>query len=102
MKMQKVIDRQFVPAMESNIPGFVEGAIYNLIICRQLYPTLNYTKANEKMLTVSKENDILHLRYKAQEIWICSPCLPTLIHAPQKLAGKLENAEQIKPSPHKH
>jgi len=52
--------------------------------------------------TLEHTSPLLHLRYKAQEIWICSPCLPTLIHAPQKLAGKLENAEQIKRSPHKH
>ena len=49
------------------------------------------------------ETPLLHLHYKGDELWICSQCLPTLIHAPQKLVGKIENAEQIKPAAqHKH
>jgi hypothetical protein len=43
---------------------------------------------------------LLHLHYKGKETWICSQCLPTLIHAPQKLTGKIEDAEQIKPAAH--
>ncbi|MCU0411204.1 MAG: hypothetical protein MUF82_01545 [Bacteroidetes bacterium] len=46
------------------------------------------------------ETPLIALRYAGSEAWICSQCLPTLIHAPQKLAGKLANAEQIKPAPH--
>ena len=46
---------------------------------------------------------LLHLRFDTKELWICSQCLPTLIHAPQKLVGKLANAEKIKPAEqHKH
>ena len=45
------------------------------------------------------EAPLLSLRYAGQESWICSQCLPTLIHAPQKLVGKLVNAEQIRPAP---
>jgi hypothetical protein len=41
---------------------------------------------------------LLQLRYSGEELWICSQCLPTLIHAPQKLAGKIKNAEHIKPA----
>jgi len=49
------------------------------------------------------ETPLLHLRYNGEELWICSQCLPTLIHAPQKLTGKIKNAEQIKPAEkHKH
>ncbi|MGA3287392.1 MAG: hypothetical protein ABSD46_08195 [Bacteroidota bacterium] len=47
-----------------------------------------------------RETPLLHLRYNGDELWICSQCLPTLIHAPQKLIGKLENAEQIRPAAH--
>jgi hypothetical protein len=47
-----------------------------------------------------RETPLLHLHYNGNEQWICSQCLPTLIHAPQKLVGKLENAEQIKPAAH--
>ncbi len=50
-----------------------------------------------------RETPLLHLHYGGEELWICSQCLPTLIHAPQKLVGKIENAEQIKPAAqHKH
>ncbi len=45
-----------------------------------------------------REIPLLHLHYNGDELWICSQCLPTLIHAPQKLIGKLENAEQIRPT----
>jgi len=49
------------------------------------------------------ETPLLHLHYGGEELWICSQCLPTLIHAPQKLTGKLKNAEHIKPADqHKH
>jgi hypothetical protein len=46
------------------------------------------------------EAPLLQLRYNKKELWICSKCLPTLIHAPQKLVGKLEQAENIKPAQH--
>jgi hypothetical protein len=46
------------------------------------------------------ETPLLHLHYDRNELWICSQCLPILIHAPQKLIGKLKNAEQIKPAAH--
>jgi hypothetical protein len=49
------------------------------------------------------ETPLLHLHYSGEELWICSQCLPTLIHAPQKLAGKIKNADHIKPAEqHKH
>jgi hypothetical protein len=50
-----------------------------------------------------EETPLISLRYKGRSVWLCSSCLPTLIHAPQKLAGKLENAENISPAPnHPH
>ena len=45
------------------------------------------------------DTPLLALRYAGHSLWICSQCLPTLIHAPQKLAGKLVNADQIRPAP---
>ena len=49
------------------------------------------------------ETPLLHLHYSGEELWICSHCLPTLIHAPQKLAGRMKNADNIKPvDQHKH
>ena len=48
------------------------------------------------------ETDIplVALRVAGNQAWICSQCLPTLIHQPQRLAGKLANADKIEPAPH--
>ncbi len=40
------------------------------------------------------------LRYQGAENWICSQCLPTLIHQPARLAGKLADADKIPPAQH--
>jgi len=47
------------------------------------------------------ETDIplVSLRYSGREAWICSQCLPILIHNPQKLVGRLSGAENIGPAP---
>ncbi len=45
---------------------------------------------------------LVALRYAGQEAWICSQCLPILIHKPQQLAGKLAGAETIEAAPHAH
>jgi hypothetical protein len=61
------------------------------------------SKSGEQCLNCGQseyETPLLHLRYDGSEQWICSQCLPTLIHAPQKMAGKLKNAENIKPAAH--
>lgn len=42
---------------------------------------------------------LICLRYVGSEAWICSRCLPTLIHNPQALIGKLKGAEMIPPAP---
>jgi hypothetical protein len=50
-----------------------------------------------------RETPLLRLQYCGEELWICSQCLPTLIHAPQKLDGKIKNADRIQPAErHKH
>lgn len=36
------------------------------------------------------------------QAWICSQCLPILIHHPQELAGKLSGAESLPPFQHDH
>ncbi len=43
------------------------------------------------------ERPLVSLRYRGKPAWICTQCLPILIHHPQRLSGKLENAEQIPP-----
>ena len=48
------------------------------------------------------EAPILSVKFKGQDVGICSSCLPILIHKPQQLAGKLEGAGEIQPTPHSH
>ena len=43
---------------------------------------------------------LVSLRYDSDQAWICSQCLPLLIHQPQQLTGKLPRAESISPSSH--
>jgi hypothetical protein len=40
---------------------------------------------------------LVSLRYAGQPAWICTQCLPTLIHQPQQLTGKLAGAENLTP-----
>jgi hypothetical protein len=42
---------------------------------------------------------LVSLRYDGEQAWICSQCLPILIHKPQNLAGKLKDAERIEAYP---
>jgi hypothetical protein len=41
------------------------------------------------------EVPILQAKFRGNELLICSSCLPVLIHKPQRLASKLEGAENI-------
>lgn len=45
---------------------------------------------------------LISLRHDGEGAWICSQCLPILIHQPARLAGKLRNADQIRPVPPDH
>ncbi len=50
------------------------------------------------------ENEIplIQLAFDGGHTYICPQCLPSLIHAPHKLADKLPALKDIKPEPHKH
>jgi hypothetical protein len=43
---------------------------------------------------------LVSLRHAGNQAWICSQCLPVLIHQPQQLTGKLAGAEKIEPAAH--
>jgi hypothetical protein len=43
---------------------------------------------------------LVSLRHAGNQAWICSQCLPVLIHNPQQLIGKLAGAEKIEPAAH--
>ncbi|HSP89077.1 MAG TPA: hypothetical protein VLN45_13150 [Ignavibacteriaceae bacterium] len=50
----------------------------------------------------SEENiPLVNLNYSGNKIYICSKCLPLLIHHPEELIGKLKGAENIPPAEHK-
>jgi len=41
---------------------------------------------------------LVTLTYSSQPAFICSYCLPLLIHHPEQLIGKLQGAENIPPA----
>lgn len=47
----------------------------------------------------SNEVPLIKVEYREEEYAICPTCLPTLIHKPQNLAGKLPEAESMDPGP---
>ena len=46
------------------------------------------------------EIPLVTLTYSTKPAYICSHCLPLLIHHPEQLIGKLEGAENIPPAEH--
>jgi hypothetical protein len=48
------------------------------------------------------EIPLVTLRYSGDPAWICSRCLPLLIHQPDELIGKLAGADKFGASPHSH
>jgi len=45
--------------------------------------------------TTENEIPLIKLTYSKQPAYICSHCLPLLIHHPEELIGKLKGAEDI-------
>ncbi len=45
---------------------------------------------------------LVAVRYAGEQIWICTPCMPILIHKPQQMIGALRDADKIPPSAHHH
>ena len=48
------------------------------------------------------EIPLVSLRYQGKEAYICSQCLPQLIHQPERLAGKLAGAAFLPAAPADH
>lgn len=46
------------------------------------------------------EMPLVNLVFAGKPAFICSSCLPVLIHQPQKLIGKIDGAENIQPAKH--
>ncbi|GAB4282615.1 MAG: hypothetical protein Kow0080_36550 [Candidatus Promineifilaceae bacterium] len=49
-----------------------------------------------------KEAPLLNIRFNGQMQWICSSCLPILIHRPSQLASKLVGIENVPPGKADH
>lgn len=37
---------------------------------------------------------LISIRFGGQPLWVCSQCMPVLIHEPQQLANKLRTSEE--------
>ena len=64
---------------------------------------MNSENTSKKCLSCNRsENEIplVTLTYSAKPAYICSHCLPLLIHHPDQLIGRLEGAENIPPAEH--
>lgn len=48
------------------------------------------------------EVPLVSLRHAGKQAWICSSCMPVLIHRPEQLVGKLQGAENLAPADHDH
>ena len=48
------------------------------------------------------EMPLIHLQYRGEVLFLCSGCMPILLHSPGKLIGKLPDAEKIQPAHHDH
>ena len=64
---------------------------------------MNQENSVKNCLSCSRsENEIplVTLTYSSKPAYICSHCLPLLIHHPEQLIGKLNGAENIPPAEH--
>ena len=53
-------------------------------------------------LASKQEAPLVSLQYQGEAAFICAQCFPLLIHNPARLAGKLKDAEKLKPAEHEH
>lgn len=58
------------------------------------------SKINYCLNCNASENEIplVNLVYAGKPVYICSKCLPILIHKPEMLIGKIDGAENIPPA----
>jgi hypothetical protein len=64
---------------------------------------MNEKNTLKKCLSCNRsENEIplVTLTYSSKPAYICSHCLPLLIHHPEQLIGRLKGAENIPPAEH--
>jgi hypothetical protein len=47
-----------------------------------------------------EEMPLVNIQYKGENIFVCSGCMPILLHSPAKMVGKLQDAEKIQAAKH--
>jgi hypothetical protein len=60
----------------------------------------NFTKNCLSCNRSENEIPLVTLTYSSKPAYICSHCLPLLIHHPEQLIGRLKGAENIPPAEH--
>jgi hypothetical protein len=64
---------------------------------------MNQEISIKNCLSCSRSEDeipLVTLTYSSKPAYICSHCLPLLIHHPEQLIGRLKGAENIPPAEH--
>ncbi len=64
---------------------------------------MTQTDNSNRCLNCERTEDqipLVNLRYQGQLAFICSQCLPVLIHHPYQLVGKLSGAETMTAASH--
>ena len=62
---------------------------------------MNSESSRKNCLSCNRSEDeipLITLTYSSRPAFICSFCLPLLIHHPEQLIGKLKGAEKIPPA----
>lgn len=55
----------FQSSLDNDIPGIVEGSIYNVILLKNYYPNADYSNVIDKLNKISEEYPVPSIRYKA-------------------------------------
>ena len=42
-----------------------------------------------------EEMPLINIQYKGEKIFVCSGCMPVLLHSPAKMVGKIQDADKI-------
>lgn len=52
-------------SLENDVPGIVEGSIYNVILLKKYYPNADYSEIIEKLNKISDSFPVASIKYKA-------------------------------------
>lgn len=64
-RFQKILNTAFVPSLESDIRGIVEGSLYNIVLCKKYFSALDYKTTSDKLQWLIAENKSSSITYKA-------------------------------------